>query len=111
MELSWEDFEKTEMRVGTIIQADDFPEARKPAYQLTIDFGPTIGIRKSSAQITKRYHKEDLINRQVVAVVNFPRKQIGKFMSECLVLGAVGTEGDVVLLSPDFKVENGLRIA
>lgn len=111
MELSWEDFEKTEMRVGTIIQADDFPEARKPAYQLTIDFGPAIGIRKSSAQITKRYHKEDLINRQIVAVVNFPRKQIGRFMSECLVLGAVGEEGDVILLSPDFKIQNGLRIA
>ncbi|AWI27257.1 tRNA-binding protein [Flavobacterium pallidum] len=111
MELSWEDFEKTEMRVGTIIQAEDFPEARKPAYQLTIDFGPEIGIRKSSAQITKRYRKEDLINRQIVAVVNFPKKQIGKFMSECLVLGAVGAEGDVILLSPDFKIENGLRIA
>ncbi|AWA30248.1 tRNA-binding protein [Flavobacterium magnum] len=111
MELSWTDFEKTDMRVGTIIAAEDFPEARKPAYRLTIDFGPAIGIRKSSAQITKRYRKEDLINRQIVAVVNFPKKQIGKFMSECLVLGAVGQEGDVVLLSPDFHVENGLRIA
>ena len=108
--LSWEEFEKTEMRVGTILEANDFPEARKPAYQLTIDFGTEIGIRKSSAQITKRYTKEDLVNRQVVAVVNFPKKQVGKFMSECLVLGAVGQEGDVVLLSPDFKVENGLRI-
>lgn len=108
--LSWEEFEKTEMRVGTIIEANDFPEARKPAYQLTIDFGGEIGIRKSSAQITKRYAKEDLINRQIVAVVNFPKKQIGKFMSECLVLGAVGQEGDVILLAPDFKVENGLRI-
>ncbi|MHA3788970.1 tRNA-binding protein [Flavobacterium hauense] len=108
--LSWEEFEKTEMRVGTIIEANDFPEARKPAYQLTIDFGAEIGIRKSSAQITKRYAKDDLINRQIVAVVNFPKKQIGKFMSECLVLGAVGQEGDVILLAPDFKVENGLRI-
>jgi tRNA-binding protein len=108
--LSWEEFEKTEMRVGTILEANDFPEARKPAYQLTIDFGSTIGIRKSSAQITQRYTKEDLQGRQVIAVVNFPKKQIGKFMSECLVLGAVGQEGDVVLLSPDFKVENGLRI-
>ena len=108
--LSWEEFEKTEMRVGTIIEANDFPEARKPAYQLTIDFGVEIGIRKSSAQITKRYAKDDLVNRQVVAVVNFPKKQIGKFMSECLVLGAVGQEGDVILLAPDFKVENGLRI-
>ena len=108
--LTWEEFEKTEMRVGTILETNDFPEARKPAYQLTIDFGPEIGIRKSSAQITKRYNKEDLVGRQVVAVVNFPKKQIGKFMSECLVLGAVGQEGDVVLLAPDFKVENGLRI-
>lgn len=108
--LSWEEFEKTEMRVGTIIDVNDFPEARKPAYQLTIDFGAEIGVRKSSAQITKRYAKEDLVNRQIVAVVNFPKKQIGKFLSECLVLGAVGQEGDVVLLAPDFKVENGLRI-
>lgn len=108
--LTWEDFEKTEMRVGTILEATDFPEARKPAYQLTIDFGPEIGIRKSSAQITKRYAKKDLAGRQVIAVVNFPKKQIGKFMSECLVLGAVGQEGDVILLAPDFKVKNGLRI-
>ena len=88
----------------------NFPEARKPAFQLTIDFGEEIGIRKTSAQITKRYTKEELLNRQIVAVVNFPKKQIGKFMSECLVLGAVGEEGDVILLAPDFKVENGLRI-
>jgi len=108
--LSWEEFEKTEMRVGTIIEVNDFPDARKPAYQLTIDFGNEIGVRKSSAQITKRYTKEDLKGRQAVAVINFPKKQIGKFMSECLVLGAVGQEGDVVLLAPDFKVENGLRI-
>jgi tRNA-binding protein len=108
--LTWEEFEKTEMRVGTIIEVNDFPEAHKPAYQLTIDFGNEIGIRKSSAQITKRYAKEDLVNRQIVAVVNFPKKQIGKFMSECLVLGAVGQKGDVILLAPDFKVENGLRI-
>ncbi|WP_163409693.1 tRNA-binding protein [Flavobacterium ajazii] len=110
MDLTWNEFERTDMRVGTIIEANDFPEARKPAYQLTIDFGAEIGIRKSSAQITKRYQKEDLINRQIVAVVNFPKKQIGKFMSECLVLGAVGEEGDVILLAPDFKIENGLRI-
>lgn len=108
--LTWEEFEKTEMRVGTIIEANDFPEARKPAYQLTIDFGAEIGIRKSSAQITKRYGKDELKGRQIIAVVNFPKKQIGPFMSECLVLGAVGQEGDVVLLAPDFKVENGLRI-
>jgi len=108
--LTWEEFEKTEMRVGTIVQANDFPKARKPAYQLTIDFGAEIGVRKTSAQITKRYTKEDLDGRQIVAVVNFPKKQIGKFMSECLVLGAVGEEGDVILLAPDFKVENGFRI-
>jgi len=110
MDLTWNEFERTDMRVGTIIEVNDFPEARKPAYQLTINFGAEIGIRKSSAQITKRYQKEDLVNRQIVAVVNFPRKQIGKFMSECLVLGAVGEEGDVILLAPDFKIENGLRI-
>jgi tRNA-binding protein len=98
------------MRVGTILEVNDFPEARKPAYQLTIDFGSDIGVRKSSAQITRRYKKEDLAGRQIIAVVNFPKKQIGKFMSECLVLGAVGQEGDVVLLAPDVKVENGLRI-
>jgi tRNA-binding protein len=109
--LTWEDFEKTEMRVGTITAAEAFPEAHKPAYKLTIDFGEAIGLRRTSAQITKRYTPDDLVGRQVVAVVNFPKKQIGKFMSECLVLGAVGQEGDVVLLSPDFKVANGLRIA
>lgn len=109
-EISWNDFEKIAIRVGTVIAINDFPEARKPAYQLTIDFGTEIGVLKSSAQITKRYQKEDLLDRQVVAVVNFPKKQIGKFMSECLVLGAVGEAGDVVLLQPDFKVENGLSI-
>jgi tRNA-binding protein len=108
--LSWEEFEKVEMRVGTIIEINDFPEARKPAYQLTIDFGVQIGILKSSAQITKRYAKSELLHRQIVAVVNFPKKQIGKFMSECLVLGSVGADNDIVLLAPDFKVENGLRI-
>jgi len=110
MHLTWNEFERTDMRVGTITEVNYFPEARKPAYQLTIDFGNEIGLRKSSAQITKRYQKEDLLNRQIVAVVNFPKKQIGKFMSECLVLGAVGEEGDVILLAPDFKIENGLRI-
>ena len=110
MELSWSEFERVEMRVGTILEVNDFPGARKPAFQLTIDFGLEIGIRKTSAQITKRYTKEVLSGRQIVAVVNFPKKQIGKFMSECLVLGAVGEEGDVILLAPDFKIENGLRI-
>ena len=110
MELTWQDFEKVAMHVGTVLSVIDFPEARKPAFQLTIDFGEVIGIRKTSAQITQRYTKDDLIDRQIVAVVNFPKKQIGKFMSECLVLGAVGNEGDVVLLAPDFKIDNGLRI-
>ena len=109
-EITWSDFEKVEIIVGTITAVNDFPEARKPAFQLTIDFGNTIGIRKSSAQITKRYNKEELLNRQIVGVVNFPNKQIGKFMSECLVLGAMGQESDVILLSPDFRIENGLRI-
>ena len=108
-ELSWQDFEKVEMRIGTILEANDFPQARKPAYQLTIDFGTEIGIKKSSAQITKRYSKADLIGKQIIAVVNFPKKQIGNFMSECLVLGSVN-EDDIVLLSSDLNVENGLRI-
>ena len=108
--LQWQDFEKVEMRIGTIVEANDFPEARKPAFQLMIDFGAEIGIKKSSAQITKRYAKEDLVGKQIVAVVNFPKKQIGTFMSECLVLGSVGNDNDIVLLTSDIKVENGLRI-
>ena len=107
--ISWNDFEKVEMRVGTIIDAKEFPEARKPAYQLSIDFGKEIGVKKSSAQITKQYSKEDLIGKQIIAVVNFPKKQIGKFNSECLVLGSVNGE-DIVLLTSDLKVENGLLI-
>lgn len=110
MEISWTDFEKVEMRVGTIVEVNDFPQARKPAYQVKIDFGPEIGILKSSAQITHRYSQEELLNRQVIAVVNFPKKQIANFMSECLILGAVGEGNDIVLLNTDFKVENGLRI-
>ncbi|HSM63314.1 MAG TPA: tRNA-binding protein, partial [Gillisia sp.] len=107
MEISWTDFEKVEMRVGSIVEVNDFPEARNPAFQLKIDFGPEIGILKSSAQITRRYSKDDLLDRQVIAVVNFPKKQIANFMSECLVLGAVGQDNDFVLLNTDFKVENG----
>lgn len=109
-QLLWSDFEKVEMRIGTIVAVDDFPEARKPAYQLTIDFGSELGVKKSSAQITKRYQKDELIGKQIVAVVNFPKKQIGKFNSECLVLGSVGEENDIVLLTSDLKVENGLKI-
>ena len=108
--ITWNDFEKVEMRVGTILEVQDFPKANKPAYQLTIDFGVELGIKKSSAQITKRYTKEDLIGKQIVAVVNFPKKQIADFMSECLVLGSVGEENDIVLLTSDIRVENGLRI-
>jgi len=111
MDLTWTEFERVEMRVGTIVSVADFPEAHKPSYQMMIDFGGTIGLRKSSAQITKHYRKEDLLGRQIVAVVNFPKKQIGPFMSECLVLGAVETDGGVVLLRADMKVDNGLRIA
>jgi len=107
--LSWTDFEKVEMRVGTIIEVNDFPEARNPSYQLLVDFGDEIGKRKTSAQITSLYSKEELIGKQVVAVVNFPKKQIATFMSECLVLGAV--EGNnVTLLQPGKEVQNGLRI-
>lgn len=108
--LSWPEFEKVDMRIGTILEVHDFPEARKSAYQLTLDFGSEIGILKSSAQITNRYRKEDLIGKQIVAVINFPKKQIGPFMSECLVLGSVGAQHDIVLLTSDIKVGNGLRI-
>ena len=108
--ITWNDFEKVEIRIGTIIEANDFPEAKNPAYQLVIDFGATIGIKKSSAQITQKYSKADLVGKQIVAVVNFPKKQIGKFMSECLVMGSLGENKEVVLLSSDMKVENGLRI-
>lgn len=108
--LHWSDFEKVEMRVGTIIAVHDFPKAKKPAYQLTIDFGRQLGIKKSSAQITVRYSKDELLGKQIVAIVNFPDKQIADFMSECLVLGSVGEENDIVLLTTDKKVENGLRI-
>ena len=107
--ITFEDFTKVDLRVGTIIEVNDFPEARHPAYQLTIDFGD-LGIKKSSAQITTLYTKTDLINRQIVAVVNFPKKQIAKFMSECLVLGAVNGK-DVMLLNPEQNVKNGSAVS
>ena len=110
MTISFDDFMQVEMHVGTIIAAEDFPKARKPAYQLTIDFGERLGIKRSSAQITVLYKKEDLIGRQIVAVTNFPPRQIATFFSEVLVLGSVDTEGVVTLLTPTSKVENGLRI-
>lgn len=109
-EISWGDFEKIDLRVGTVVEVHDFPEARKPTYQLLIDFGEEIGIRKSSAQITKHYSKEDLIRRQVVAVVNFPKKQIGKFMSECLVTGFADENGDIVLTAVERSLPNGARL-
>ena len=103
--IGFDNFEKVDFRVGTVIQVDEFPQAKKPAFQLTIDFGP-LGTLKSSAQITTRYNSEELIGRQVIAVVNFPVKRIANFNSQCLVLGA--TQGnDVFLLSPDTTVENG----
>ncbi len=106
--ITFEDFTKVDIRVGTIIEVNDFPEARNPAYQLTIDFGD-LGIKKSSAQITTLYKKEELLNRQILAVINFPKKQIAKFMSECLVLGAVDSK-DVILLKPENKVKNGSTV-
>lgn len=108
--LTWKEFERVEMRVGTIIKAEVFEEARNPAYKLQIDFGDEIGIRKSSAQITRRYNPEELIGKQIIAVVNFPKKQIATLMSECLVLGSVGAENDIVLLTSDQRVKNGLRV-
>lgn len=107
--ITFEDFTKVDLRVGTIVEVNDFPNARKPAYQLTIDFGD-LGIKKSSAQITTQYSKEDLQKRQIVAVINFPKKQIANFMSECLVMGAV-KDNDVFLLHPEAKVKNGSQVS
>ena len=108
--LSYADFQKVDIRVGRIVEVLDFPEARKPAYKLRIDFGPALGIKKSSAQATKYYTKGDLLNRLVVAVVNFPAKQIGPFMSEVLTLGVPDGEGSVVLIVPDRDVPLGGRM-
>lgn len=107
--LSWEEFEKVDMRVGTVLEVNDFPKARKPAYQLRIDFG-ALGIKNSSAQIVNLYSKEELIGKQIIAVVNFPPKQIANFISECLVLGIYNENNEVVLLSPDKKTENGCKV-
>lgn len=110
MLISWDDFEKFDIRTGTIIDVNDFPKARKPAYKLTIDFGGELGIKRSSAQITAHYSREELLNRQVVAVVNFPPKQIADFISECLVLGVYDENKDVILLQPQRSVSNGMKI-
>jgi tRNA-binding protein len=105
--ISYDDFDRVDVRVGTVIAAEPFPEARKPAIKLQIDFGPAIGIKKSSAQLTQHYTPDALVGRQVVAVVNFAPRQIGKYMSEVLVLGVPDETGAVVLLHPDLKVPNG----
>jgi tRNA-binding protein len=109
--IDWDDFAKVELRVGTIVGVGDFPEARKPAYKLKIDFGEAIGLRKTSAQITDIYQKEDLLGRQIVGVVNFPAKQIGPMRSECLVTGFHREDGAVVLARPDSEVPNGAKLA
>ena len=110
MTIGWDDFEKVDMRVGTIIEVNDFPKARKPAYQLKIDFGNEIGIKRSSAQITGYYKREELLRKQVIAVVNFPPKQIADFTSECLVLGVYDENKDVILLQPERPMANGQKI-
>ena len=107
--IQWQDFDMVELRTGTIIEVSDFPEARKPAYKLLIDFGEDIGTRKSSAQITEHYLAEELLGKQIVVIVNFPPKQIGPFMSECLVTGFYREDG-VVLVSPDKPVPNGAKL-
>jgi tRNA-binding protein len=110
-QIDWNDFQKVELRIGTIIEVQEFAEARKPAWKLTVDFGEKTGVRRASAQIKDLYSEEELIGKQVLSVVNFPPKQIGPFMSECLVTGFVQADGSVVLAIPDKPVANGLRLA
>jgi tRNA-binding protein len=109
--IDWSDFQKIDIRVGTIIDVEDFPEARRSAYKLKVDFGEELGVKKSSAQITVLYSKEELLGKQVLAVVNFPPKQIGPIMSECLVTGLHHPDGSVVLSTVDMKLPNGSRLA
>jgi tRNA-binding protein len=109
-DITWDDFQKVELRVGTLIKASDFPEARQPAYILQVDFGEEFGVKKSSAQITALYSKEELVGKQVIAVVNFPPKQIGPIQSECLVTGFYNQDGQVVLAVPDQSLQNGTRL-
>lgn len=108
-QISWAEFEKVELRVGTILSVEDFPEARKPAYKITADFG-AFGIKKSSAQVTKHYTKEELVGKQIIGVINFPPKQIGPFISEFLTTGFPDENGDVVLAMPERKVPNGSKL-
>ncbi|MGM0611046.1 MAG: tRNA-binding protein [Thermodesulfobacteriota bacterium] len=109
-QIQWTDFEKIDLRVGTIVQAREFPEARKPAYKLKVDFGEEIGIKNSSARITDLYDRESLVGKRVIGVVNFPPRQIGPFMSECLVTGFDRGDGAIVLAVPDAEVPNGSRL-
>ena len=110
-DLAWSDFQKVELRVGTIVSAETFKEARNPAFVLTVDFGDEIGMKKSSAQITDLYDCESLVGKQIIAVVNFPPKQIGPLMSECLITGFYSDDGNVVLAVPDQEIRNGARLA
>ena len=109
-QIQWEQFERVELRVGTILEVQEFPQARKPAYIVTVDFGKQIGVRKSSAQITALYRREDLIGQQIVGVVNFPKKQIGPHMSQFLLTGFTQDDGSVVIIKPERQVENGLKL-
>ena len=108
--ITWNDFTKVELRAGTIIKVEDFPEARKPAYKIFVDFGPQLGVKKSSAQVTKLYTKEDLVGKQIIGVTNFPPKQVGPLMSEFLVTGFVLEDGEVVLSTTDKNIPNGTRL-
>ncbi|MCF6341267.1 MAG: tRNA-binding protein [Bacteroidales bacterium] len=110
-QINWDDFQKVALQTGTIIAVEDFPEARKPAYKITVDFGAETGIKKSSAQLTALYTKEELLGKQIIGVVNFSPKQIGPFVSECLITGFVQDDGSVVLAVPERKVDNGLKLA